>query len=140
MRKLCGMEDPDRTITAARMLKVGRNVAAARKRMNVTQEYLAEVLQISQPNVARLEGGKRAIKLRELELIADALNTTVQELIGTTPSAVAEARVKYGKPHKPPESPQLRLVIQFTEDQIAPESELVRKLEEMIRRINAGEF
>jgi transcriptional regulator with XRE-family HTH domain len=59
---------------------VGENIAKQRKKLNLTQEKLAEIANIDQAAISRMENGTVIPKFDRLEAIADALQCTVAEL------------------------------------------------------------
>jgi transcriptional regulator with XRE-family HTH domain len=59
---------------------VGENIAKQRKKLNLTQEKLAEMINIDQAAISRMENGTVVPKFDRLEAIADALQCTVAEL------------------------------------------------------------
>lgn len=61
--------------------KIGRRVAAARKQAGMTQELLAEKLNISVSAVSRLETGTGMVSIERLLNIARILNVGLQDLL-----------------------------------------------------------
>jgi len=66
----------------------GDHIRIARERMGLSQEQLAAKIQllghpITQKAVSRIETGLRIVPDFELPLLADALNVSVMELLGT---------------------------------------------------------
>ncbi len=62
---------------------VGMSIKIARTKANMTQEQLAERADISSSYVSVIERGKQSVSLEYMDRIADALNTTVSELLKT---------------------------------------------------------
>lgn len=56
-------------------------IKAYREKVGITQEQLAEDLDITRPYLTDIENGQRTPSLALLEKIAKSLNTTVKELI-----------------------------------------------------------
>lgn len=69
----------ERALEARR--RIGRNIAAARMRADLTQEGLAEQAGISVDSVYRTETGTRAARIDWLVAIADALDVDLAELV-----------------------------------------------------------
>jgi transcriptional regulator with XRE-family HTH domain len=61
-----------------------------RQASKLTQERLAELADISQETVSRLESGKIGYTQETMEAIADALGTTVEKLVGRAPTHIDE--------------------------------------------------
>ncbi len=57
-------------------MKIGDQIRAVRKRKKVTQEELAEVLNISQKAYSKIENGETALKVKRLKKIANYLNVS----------------------------------------------------------------
>jgi putative transcriptional regulator len=63
----------------------GMRVVRRRQELGLTQDALAARLGIRAPNVATIEYGQRNLTLQTMCKVAEALETTVQELMfGTT--------------------------------------------------------
>ncbi|HET7662748.1 MAG TPA: helix-turn-helix transcriptional regulator [Rhodanobacteraceae bacterium] len=62
---------------------LGRRIAERRKALGITQVQLAETLGIAQQTMAHYEGGVSRIAVETLTQLAVALQTNVEELIGT---------------------------------------------------------
>lgn len=60
---------------------IGRNIRAARKKLAVTQEQIAEQLHMSVLHYGRLERGERPASLEQLALIAQTLHVTTAFLL-----------------------------------------------------------
>lgn len=64
------------------MNKIGNKIRLLREEKGLSQENLAQVLDITQSNYARLEKDDNRISVPRLILIANTLETTVTELVG----------------------------------------------------------
>ncbi|MBS0211590.1 MAG: helix-turn-helix domain-containing protein [Proteobacteria bacterium] len=62
---------------------LGQRIAERRKALDITQVELAATLGIAQQTMAHYEGGVSRIAVAMLSQLALALDTTVEELIGT---------------------------------------------------------
>ena len=60
---------------------MARRIKELRKLRHLTQEQLAEALDIATKNVQRLEGGTQNLTLKTLQLVADALDVEPYELL-----------------------------------------------------------
>ena len=67
---------------------MGERIAALRKDANLSQQQLAEAMQVSQQTIASWEVGRRRVPVSMLPALARALGTSVEALIGEkTPPA-----------------------------------------------------
>lgn len=64
-----------------KIYNLGRNIFTRRKELGMSQNSLAEKLDISREHLAKIETAKRTVSLDLLIEIADALNTKVRDLI-----------------------------------------------------------
>lgn len=64
-----------------KIYNLGRKIFARRKELGLSQNSLAEKLDISREHLAKIETAKRTVSLDLLIEIADALNTKVKDLI-----------------------------------------------------------
>ena len=64
-----------------KIYNLGRNIFTRRKELGMSQNSLAEKLDISREHLAKIETAKRTVSLDLLIEIADALNTKVKYLI-----------------------------------------------------------
>ena len=64
-----------------KIYNLGRNIFTRRKDLGMSQNSLAEKLDISREHLAKIETAKRTVSLDLLIEIADALNTKVKDLI-----------------------------------------------------------
>ena len=60
--------------------KLGKRIKSLRKSRNITQERLAEIINMEIPNLSNIERGKRFMTAETLEKFAKALNVTEREL------------------------------------------------------------
>lgn len=61
--------------------KIGKFIAELRKEKNMTQEQLAEVLEVNVKSISRWENGKTMPDLSMLPILANELNVEVSELL-----------------------------------------------------------
>ncbi len=65
---------------------IGRRIKEKRREKNITQEMLAETMDISMAYLSRIERGKENVNIERLLIIAETLQVDVGELIsGTSP-------------------------------------------------------
>ena len=64
-----------------KIYNLGRNIFTRRKELGMSQNSLAEKLDISREHLAKIETAKRTVSLDLLIEIADALNTKVKDII-----------------------------------------------------------
>lgn len=60
---------------------VGDMILVARKAKRMTQERLASEVGLSRAQVANIEGGRSDVPMKTLKRFADALGTTMRELV-----------------------------------------------------------
>ncbi len=60
--------------------KLGARIKVLRKKLGLSQEELAERINMDTPNLSNIERGKRFMTAETLEKIAQALQTTEREL------------------------------------------------------------
>lgn len=65
----------------SRLLLLGQNIKKYRKEKRLSQNKLAEMIDLSREHLACVETGKEYISLRKLFLIADILEVPLSELI-----------------------------------------------------------
>jgi len=71
---VCGMRISD--------VQIGLNVRGARSRRGMTQADIAEALDLPAPaTISEIESGKRALKLREAQALAELLNIDLRQLV-----------------------------------------------------------
>lgn len=64
----------------SRLNILGQNIAKFRQKKNLSQEKLAELVDLSREYVTRVERGQKNISLKKLFAIADALDVKFCEL------------------------------------------------------------
>lgn len=60
---------------------IGKRVKAARKKKNITQEKLADAIDITPPHMSNIETGNTKVSLPALIRIANELDTTLDTLV-----------------------------------------------------------
>lgn len=65
----------------SRLEILGQNIAKYRKAKHISQEKLAELVDLSREYITRVERGQKNISLRKLFLIADILEVPLYKLI-----------------------------------------------------------
>ncbi len=65
----------------SRLLSLGVNIKNFRKAKKLSQNQLAEMIDLSREHLACIETGKEFISLRKLFLIADVLGVPVKEFV-----------------------------------------------------------
>ena len=65
----------------SRLVILGQNIKNFRKKKNLSQNQLAEILDFSREHLACIETGKEFISLRKLFLLADVLEVPMKEFI-----------------------------------------------------------
>lgn len=73
---------------------VGENIAKQRKKLGFTQEKLAEITDIGQGAISRMENGSVIPKFERLDIIAQALHCEVADLFKKEKGASSKASVK----------------------------------------------
>lgn len=61
--------------------ELGRRIRTRRSQLRMTQEALAEYTDLSIPHISHIETGKTKVSLESLVRIANALHTTVDQLL-----------------------------------------------------------
>ncbi len=79
-------EDPDFLLD-----QIGLRIIRRRRELGLAQKALAEILAMSAPQLSMIENGKQNVTLRTLCKIAEALDTTVAELIAGPPPGRSRA-------------------------------------------------
>ncbi len=64
----------------SRLKLLGQNIAKYRKEKQLSQEKLAEMVDLSREYITRVENGQKNISLKKLFAIADALNVGFNQL------------------------------------------------------------
>ena len=70
--------------------KIGNSIKIARHSKNMTQKELAKIINTHQPSVARVENGSQFPTIPFLIKIADALDTTAEQLLFTTSTEITK--------------------------------------------------
>ena len=68
------------TNETTKLIKLGKNIQKARKAKKLSQNELAELLNISREHLAKLETAKRRISLKLLFTLCDVLKIKEKEL------------------------------------------------------------
>ena len=63
-------------------MNFSKNLTKYRKKLGISQQKLADKINIAQSTVGMWEAGRRTPKISELEKIADALDVSPCELLG----------------------------------------------------------
>lgn len=66
------------------MQEIGKRIKALRERNGIKQSDLAKQLHLSQPDISRIESGKKNPDIDTIVALQSILNTTVQEIITDT--------------------------------------------------------
>lgn len=69
------------TNEVTKLIKLGNNIQKARKSKHLSQNELAEMLNISREHLAKIETARRRISLKLLFALCDCLNITEKELL-----------------------------------------------------------
>ena len=69
------------TNKTTKLINLGKNIRNARKLKNLSQNELAEILDISREHLAKIETAKRTISLGLLFKVSESLNITESELL-----------------------------------------------------------
>ena len=69
------------TNEATKLKILGRNIFNARKAKGLSQNQIAEILDISREHIAKLETGKRRISLKLLFTLSEVLEISESELL-----------------------------------------------------------
>ena len=64
----------------SRLKLLGKNISYYRKSKNISQEKLAEMVDLSREYITRVENGQKNISLKKLFTIADALGVGFNKL------------------------------------------------------------
>ena len=65
----------------SRLKLLGKNIKYYRELKNISQEKLAEMVDLSREYIVRVESGHKRISLKKLFAIADALETDCSDLV-----------------------------------------------------------
>jgi transcriptional regulator with XRE-family HTH domain len=87
--------------------KLGKRIQDLRKQTGLSQEYFAKYLGVKRPTVTQIENGKRQVKSREINRIAEIFNTTPGVLLDFEKSVSVVLQKRKSK--KSRNKPQLRI-------------------------------
>lgn len=59
-------------------IRIGQRIRELRTQQGLTQRELAQLAEITQPNLVNIENGRYSVKLDTLAKIAEALNSKVE--------------------------------------------------------------
>jgi len=78
--------------------RIGRKLKELRERRNLSQEKLAEMLDIPRPAISQIENGTRSVSADELVSMSKVLGTHIETLLGTRgePEVILEKEKKSG--------------------------------------------
>lgn len=60
---------------------LGKRLQNARVEKKITQEYLAEKVELSIPHISRIETGKKPVYLHKLAIWCDVLDVPIEEIL-----------------------------------------------------------
>ncbi len=84
---------------------LGSRIKVLREEMGISQERLAEILNIDRAGLSQIENGKRSVKADELFLISKALNVSADMLLDLRPSP----KIFLEKSREKPSTHQIRI-------------------------------
>lgn len=67
--------------TTKREVKLGKEIKKYRKKLDLTQEQLADKVRVSTTHIGLIETGKRRVSLKTLQKIASVLGVRVNEIL-----------------------------------------------------------
>lgn len=76
------------------MTQIGENIKNARKKLGITQEELAEKINVTRQAVSNWENGKTEPDIETLTNIAQIFDISIDELVGGVPKGITELRGK----------------------------------------------
>ena len=80
---------------------VGRRVREARESRGLSQQRLAEEVDLTRTSITNIESGRQKLLLHTVFLLADALATPVNDLIAPPTTDMLEQSSKLAKAHVP---------------------------------------
>ena len=81
--------------------EIGKAIRKRRKELGISQERLAEILDVSYQQVQRYENGMNKLNVENIQVIADALSVPVTFFFTTGyPQGVAEPPLPYAPPEE----------------------------------------
>ena len=81
----------DRSLAELDYAAIGRRIRAARDRLDMTQEKLAELTGLSVPHLSNIENGKTKLSLPALVAIANTLESSLDALVHDSLKVTQEA-------------------------------------------------
>lgn len=81
-------------------MNVGKNIAKFRKKKELTQEELAQKINISAKAISSYENNRNLPNIETLILLSEVLDVPVDALIGTTKEDKIDTKEKYDKQRK----------------------------------------
>ena len=81
-------------------MNVGKNIAKFRKKKNLTQEELAQKINISAKAISSYENNRNLPNIETLILLSEVLDVPVDAVIGTTKEDKIDTKEKYDKQRK----------------------------------------
>lgn len=106
-----------------------KNLKTAREQRGLTQEQLADMINVSRVTLARYEAGNHFPDEQRLIRLADCLDVSVDYLLGRVPMNV---EVKY---EKPPALAEGQHEVSVTIPDGLSQSELESRLEQLVQRL-----
>ncbi len=76
---------------------IGRNLQYLRKQRGLTQEKLADLVNVARQTVVKWESGESAPDLEMADKLARALEVTLDDLVNTPEGEISESRALKGK-------------------------------------------
>ena len=76
-------------------------IKSLREQNNLSQEYVAEKLQVSRPSYALIENGKKELTLSQAKILADVFGITLDSLIDGKAVALSEVKLEKEIKEKP---------------------------------------
>lgn len=79
--------------------EIGEAIKQRRRELGISQERLAEMLNVSYQQIQRYENGANKLNVENIQVIADLLNMPVTAFFSATPpSGIAEPETPYAAP------------------------------------------
>lgn len=104
--------------------KIGPAIRSIRESKGYSQEYMAEMLDVSQSTYACLESGKTAMRVDRLFQILQILQVDFHSLL----EVEKEATTKVPHPNTPPLDPEVKSVYEKMIGEMKEEIDFLRKL------------
>lgn len=81
--------------------EIGKAIRRRRKELGISQERLAEILDVSYQQVQRYENGMNKLNVENIQVLADALSVPVTAFFKNDyPHAIAEPSLPYAPPEE----------------------------------------